>query len=138
MTSNNDNKGVRIDFRVFFILTLLAAIPMLAGTWWLFSSYRQSYLGLAGERLSDAAETGHSLVDAYLQDRVMAMAGLTEVPLLRETIGRGNLDSRRTSRRFGSRYPRLRLSGRNSTANRHRSRQYSTTLLLSFCARTPR
>jgi hypothetical protein len=61
---------LRIDFRTFFVLMLIAAIPMLVGTWWLFNSYRDSYLELAGLHLSDTAETAFSMVNSHLQDQI--------------------------------------------------------------------
>jgi hypothetical protein len=85
---------LKIDFRTFFILMLIGAIPMLVGTWWLFDSYRDSDLELAGLNLSDTAETAFSMVNSYLQDQIIAVAGLTEIPSLRDEVAKGNLDLR--------------------------------------------
>ncbi len=82
----------RIDFRVLSILLLLATIPLLAGSWWLFRSYESAYLEMAGSNMSQSADTAFSSLNNYLQNQIMQIAGLTEVPVLREAISRGNLD----------------------------------------------
>jgi hypothetical protein len=92
MKNPNTNSKLKIDFRTFFILMLVAAIPMLVGTWWLFNSYRDSYLELSGLQLSDTAETAFSMVNSYIQDQIIAIAGLIEIPCLRDEVVKGNQD----------------------------------------------
>lgn len=92
MKNSNTNSKLKIDFRTFFILMLIAAIPMLVGTWWLFNSYRDPYLEMAGLHLGDTAETAFSMVNSYIQDQIIAVAGLTEIPSLRDEVARGNQD----------------------------------------------
>jgi len=81
-----------LDFRILSILLLLAVIPLLAGSWWLFRSYENAYLGLAGDNLSQAADSAFSAVNRYFQNQIIQIAGLTEVPTLGDAVKRGNLD----------------------------------------------
>ncbi len=85
----------RFDFRTFSILLLISVVPMLAGTWLLFGSYQDSYLDVMGTTFSDTAETAFTLVNAYLQNQIITVAGLTESPVLRAPVSTGNQDLRR-------------------------------------------
>ncbi len=95
MKDLKSNSKLKIDFRTFFVLMLIAAVPMLIGTWWLFNSYGDAYLDLAGLHLSDTAETAFSMVNSYLQDQIISVAGLTEIPSLRDEVVKGNQDLKR-------------------------------------------
>lgn len=113
MNSSSDSK-LKIDFRTFFILMLIGAFPMLLGTWLLFNSYRDSYQELAGLHMGDMAETGFSMVNSYLQDQIIAAAGLTEIPSLRDEVMRGNQDLkknleevRKSIPKMGAAWPKL-------------------------------
>ncbi|HYK89098.1 MAG TPA: cache domain-containing protein [Acidobacteriota bacterium] len=98
---------LRIDFRTFFILMLVGAIPMVVGTWWLFNSYQDAYQELAGLHLSDTAETAFSMVSSYLQDQIIAVAGLTEIPSLRDQVTIGNQDLKRNLDEVRKSIPRI-------------------------------
>jgi hypothetical protein len=87
-----ENPKVKVDFRTFTILLVLAAVPILAGTWWMFSSHEEVMLEAAGSQLSNMAETAFSSVNGYLQNQIIAVAGLTEVDVLRDAVAKGNLD----------------------------------------------
>lgn len=82
----------QIDFRTFFILMLVAVIPLLVGTWWLFRSFEGAYLERMGVDLSGIADTAFAAVNNYLQNQIMETAALTEVPVLREAVKRANQD----------------------------------------------
>ncbi len=107
MKNPSQNGNLKIDFRTFFILMLIGAIPMLVGTWWLFNGFRDSYQELAGLRLSDTAETGFGMVNSYLQDQIIAIAGLTEIPSLRDEIARGNQDLKKNLDEVRKSIPKL-------------------------------
>jgi hypothetical protein len=92
MNDSNDKLKTRFDFRTFSILLLISVVPMLVGTWLLFGSYQNAYLEMVGTSFSDTAETAFSLVNTYLQNQIITTAGMTESPLLRATVGAGNLD----------------------------------------------
>jgi len=103
----NTKSKLRIDFRTFFILMLIAAIPMLVGTWWLFNSYQDSYLELAGLHLSDTAETAFSMVNSHLQDQIITVAGLTESPSLRDEVVQGNQDLKKNLEEVRKAIPKM-------------------------------
>ncbi len=92
MNNGTDKPKVRIDFRTFFILTLVALIPMLVGTWWLFSSFEDAYLERVGTSLSEIADTAFRSVNGYLQNQIIATAALAEVPTLEDAVARANMD----------------------------------------------
>jgi hypothetical protein len=92
MNDSSNKPATRFDFRTFSILLLISVVPMLVGTWVLFSSYQEDYLEMMGTGFGDTAETAFSLVNTYLQNQIITTAGLTESPLLRSTVGAGNLD----------------------------------------------
>jgi hypothetical protein len=81
-----------IDFRMMSILLLIAVIPFLLGTWWLFSSYQETYLETQGAGLAEAAEMAYNYLNTYLENQIIEIAGLTEVPVLRAAIEKKNLD----------------------------------------------
>ncbi len=80
------------DFRMMSILLLIAVIPFLLGTWWLFSSYQAAYLDTQGAGLAEAAEMAYHYLNTYLENQIIEIAGLTEVPVLRSAIEKKNLD----------------------------------------------
>jgi len=92
MAKSTDNRKFRFDFRILSILVLISALPVLAGLWWFFASFRQTYLELAGNRLGDTAETAFVAVNSLLENQIIAMAGLTEVAALRDAVNKGNED----------------------------------------------
>ena len=92
MSNETTKPKVHIDFRTFFILILVAVIPMLVGTWWLFRSFEDAYLERTGADLSGIADTAFVAVNNYLQNQIMETAALTEVPVLREVVSRSNQD----------------------------------------------
>jgi hypothetical protein len=81
-----------IDFRMMSILLIIAIVPILLGTWWLFTGYEQAYLEAQGEGLAQAADMAHNYLNTYLENQIIEVAGLTEVPVLRQAIERKNLD----------------------------------------------
>ncbi len=95
MSESKETGGFRIDFRILSILLLLAVVPLLVGSWWLFRSYENAYLDLAGSSLSQAADTAYGSINNYLQDQIIEIAGLTEIPALREVVKQGNVDLQR-------------------------------------------
>jgi hypothetical protein len=80
------------DFRMLSILLIIAMVPFLLGTWWLFSSYQETYLDAQGTSLAEAAEMAFNYLNNYLGNQIIDVAGLTEVPVLREAIEKKNLD----------------------------------------------
>jgi len=91
---NRSNAGWKysIDFRMLSILLLIAVVPILLGTCWFITSYEQTYLEAQGKSLAEAAEMGSTYLNTYLGNRIIEIAGLTEVPVLREIIEKGNQD----------------------------------------------
>jgi hypothetical protein len=81
-----------IDFRMLSILLLIAVVPLLLGTWWLIKSYEQIYIDAQGNILAEEADMGFTLLNNYLGNRIIEVAGLTEVPPLREAVEKGNQD----------------------------------------------
>src|SRR5438128_1864409 len=92
MNGTEDKGKFRIDFKILSILLLLAAIPVLLGSWWLFKGYESAYLEMAGYNLSESADTALAYINSYLQNQIIVVAGLTEVPVVREAVKKGNLD----------------------------------------------
>jgi hypothetical protein len=86
---------LNFDFKIATILLLLAVIPILLGTWWLLKGYEDAYLDLAGEHLGDAAETAFSSVNGYLQNQIITVASLAEIPQVRDAVALGNQDLRK-------------------------------------------
>ena len=83
-----------LDFRMLSILLLIAVVPFLLGTWWLINSYRGSYLEAQGTSMAEEAEVAFNYLNNYLENQIIEIAGLTEVPTLREAIEKNNLDLR--------------------------------------------
>ena len=81
-----------LDFRMLSILLLIAVVPFLLGTWWLIRSYQGSYLETQGASLAEEAEVAFSYLNNYLGNQIIEIAGLTEVPVLRQAIEKNNLD----------------------------------------------
>jgi hypothetical protein len=95
MNESKETGSFRLDFRILSILLLLAVVPLLLGSWWLFRSYENVYLDLAGKTLSQEADTVWGSINNYLQDQIIEIAGLTEVPVLREAVLQGNAELKR-------------------------------------------
>jgi len=95
MDARDPKPKIRMDFRTFFILMIVAVIPILVGTWWLFRSYEQAYLERMGVNLSDVADTAFRSVNGHIQNQIIATAALTEVPVIRDAVNRGNQDLNR-------------------------------------------
>ncbi len=89
---NPKGSTFRLDFRILSILLLVAVIPLLVGSWWLFRGYENAYLELAGNDLSQAADTAVGVVNSYLSNQIIQTAGLTESPVLRAAVARSNQD----------------------------------------------
>jgi hypothetical protein len=92
MSRSKANWKFDVDFRMLSILLLIAAVPFLLGTWWLFSSYQEAYLDAQGASLADAAEMAFNSMNTYLSNQIIEIAGLTEVQALRDAIENKNLD----------------------------------------------
>jgi hypothetical protein len=92
MTGTENKAKFRVDFKVLSILLLLAAVPLLLGSWWLFKGYESAYVEMAGNNLSESADTALAYINRYLQNQIIVVAGLTEVPVVREAVKKGNLD----------------------------------------------
>ena len=107
MSNAATKSGINIDFRTFFILILLAAVPMIIGSWWLFSSYESQNLEMTGAHLSGIAETAFSAINGYLQNQIITIAGLTEIPVLRNEIDRGNQDLKRNLEEIRKSIPKI-------------------------------
>jgi hypothetical protein len=80
------------DFRMLSILLLIGMVPFLVGTWWLVSSYREFSLEAQGNTLAEVAEMAFNSLNSFLENHVIKIAGLTEVPTLREAIEKSNID----------------------------------------------
>src|SRR5881409_1017879 len=92
--SKNKNK-FRIDFRILSILSLIAAIPLLVGSWLLFKSYESAHLEVVGTNLSESADMVFTQLNGYLQTQIIVVAGLNEVPVIREVVKTISADSLR-------------------------------------------
>ncbi len=92
MTDSNENSKPKFDYRTFSILLLIGVVPMLIITWFLFGSYEDTYIDMVGTNLSDAADTAFSLINSYLQNQIIIVAGIAESPSLRAAIAAGNAD----------------------------------------------
>src|SRR6266542_4273488 len=92
MTGTENKAKFRVDFKVLSILLLLATVPLLLGSWWLFKGYESAYVEMAGNNLSESADTALAYINSYLQNQIIVVAGLTEVPVVREAVKKGNLD----------------------------------------------
>ncbi len=107
MTESNGNSKTRFDFRTFSILILVAAVPMLIVTWYLFGSYEETYLEMVGTNLSDTSETAFSLINSYLQNQIISIAGLAETPVLRAAVAEGNLDLKKNLEEVRKEIPKM-------------------------------
>jgi hypothetical protein len=92
MTQLKKKRKFAFDFRMFAILMILAIGPLSAANWWLLKSHQNIDLEMSGINLADAAEMGFRSVNNFLQQQIRVVAGLTQVPVLRDAIHRGNLD----------------------------------------------
>ncbi len=92
MSASNNSSKAGFDFRTFSILMLLSVAPLIVGIWLLFGSYQESYLEVMGATFSDMAETAFSMVNDYLQNQIITVAGLTESTALRAVVSEGNQD----------------------------------------------
>src|SRR5436190_18802866 len=92
MNGTEDKGKFRIDFKILSILLLLAAIAVLLWSWWLLKRYESAYLEMAGNNLSESADTALAYMNSYLQNQSIVVAGLTEGPGGREGATKGNLD----------------------------------------------
>ncbi len=79
-----------IDTRLFSILLILAIVPLLAVSWWLFNSYEHDFLDLAGSTLGQQADAVYESIGNYLEDQTVEIGGLAEVPVLRQTVIQSN------------------------------------------------
>jgi hypothetical protein len=91
MKLSKTNWKFTVDFRMLSILLLIAVVPFLLGTWWFISSYRGSYLENHGFSLAEEAQVAFSYLNNYLGNQIIEIAGLTEVPTLREAIEKNNV-----------------------------------------------
>jgi hypothetical protein len=92
MKLNKANWRFILDFRMLSILLLIAVVPFLMGTWWLINGYQVSYLETQGASLAEEAEVAFNYLNNYLGNQIIEIAGLTEVPILRQAIEKNNLD----------------------------------------------
>jgi hypothetical protein len=92
MNGSKNKSKFRIDFRILSILSLIAAIPLLVGSWLLFKSYESASLELVGSNLSESADMVFTQLNSYLQNQIIVVAGLNEVPVIREVVKKGNQD----------------------------------------------
>jgi hypothetical protein len=81
-----------VDFRILSILLLIAIVPFLLGTWWLVSSYRISYVEAQGINLAEEADAAFNSLNNYIGNQIIEIAGLTEVPTLRDAIDKYNFE----------------------------------------------
>ncbi len=95
MTESNESGRSRFDFRTFSVLLLIAMVPMLFGIWYLIGGFEDTYLETIGTNLSDTSETAFTLINSYLQNQIITIAGLAETPVLRAAISAGNQDLKR-------------------------------------------
>jgi hypothetical protein len=95
MTLTRNKRKFILDFRMLSILLLIAVVPFLLGTWWFIRSYQGSYLETQGAILAEEADVAFSYLNNYLGNQIIEIAGLTEVPTLRQAIEKSNLDLNR-------------------------------------------
>ncbi len=81
-----------VDFRMLSILLLIAIVPFLLGAWWLVNGYRGSYLEAQGIDLAEKADVAFNSLNNHLGNQIIEIAGLTEVPTLRDAIEKNNFD----------------------------------------------
>lgn len=91
MRSGQPKFKFAIDFRMMAILLLVAVIPFLLGAWWLVTSYRNASIEAHGHSLVEEANVGFDYVNNFLGNQIIDIAGLTEVPVLRDAIEKNNL-----------------------------------------------
>ncbi len=104
--ANKSNKN-KFDFRIFSILVVFSAVPILLGSWLLFRSYETAYQQMLGTHLSQTAETAFGAVNGYLQNQIIDIAGLTEVPSLREAVAAGNQDLKKNLEEVRKSIPKM-------------------------------
>jgi hypothetical protein len=80
-----------IDFRMMAILLLVAVVPFLLGAWWLVNGYRNSSIEAHGYNLAEEANVAFDYINNFLGNQIIEIAGLTEVPVLRDAIEKNNL-----------------------------------------------
>lgn len=90
MSPAKTDRRFAVDFRMMSVLLLIAMIPFLLGAWWLVSGYRASYLESHGISLSEEAAVAFDYVNNHLQNQIIEIAGITEVPTLRAAIEKNN------------------------------------------------
>ena len=105
MTQLIRKRKFAFDLRVFAILMILAIGPLSAANWWLLRSHQNIDLETSGMNLAEAAEMGLTSVNSYLQQQIRVVAGLTQVPVLRDAIHRGNRDLGRDLEQIRKRIP---------------------------------
>ncbi len=107
MNESSAKSTTRFDFRTFSVLLVIAVIPMMVGTWYLFSSYEDAYLEMVGAHLSETADTAFSFINSYLQNQIISVAGLTESPALRAAVANGNQDLKRNLEEVRKSIPKM-------------------------------
>lgn len=91
MRSTKPGRTFTFDFRMMTILLLIAAVPFLLGAWWLVNSYRNSAIEAHGYSLAEEADVAFDYLNNFLGNQIVEIAGLTEVPVLRDAIEKNNL-----------------------------------------------
>ena len=91
MSSTKPGYKITIDFRMMAILLLIAVVPFLLGAWWLVNGYRNSAIEAHGNDLSEEADVAFDYLNNFLGSKILEIAGLAEVPVLREAIEKNNL-----------------------------------------------
>jgi hypothetical protein len=107
MNKTASQTSFRIDFKILSILLIIALAPLLAGSWWLFSSFQDTYLDMVGSNLSQAADMAFSSINSYFQNQIIQIAGLAESPTLREEINKANSDLERDTEGVRKAIPKM-------------------------------
>lgn len=92
MAANSPQRRFSFDFKVFSILLLIAAVPLMLGSWLIFRSYESAYIDIVGASLSESAGMAHKALDNYIQREIIAVAALTQIPTLQDAVKQANVD----------------------------------------------
>ena len=135
MNNAKSQTSFRIDFKVLSILLLIAVAPLLVGSWWLFSSFQNTYLDMVGSNLSQAADMTFSAINSYFQNQIIEIAGLAESPALREEINKANLELERDTEGVRKAIPKMEAAWLSLRASDPRLRAIMENPASRFLAR---
>jgi hypothetical protein len=135
MNKNTSQTSFRIDFKILSILLLIAVAPLLAGSWWLFSSFQDTYLDMVGSNLNQAADMTFGAINSHFQNQIIEIAGLAETPTLRDAVNKGNLELERDTEAVRKAIPKMEAAWPSLKASDPRLRAIMENPASRFLAR---